>query len=233
MLLGVNVDHIATLRQARGTAYPCPVQAALLAEQAGANSITVHLREDRRHIQPHDVIAIKKQQKTRLNLEMAITDAMLTFAETVRPHSVCIVPEKRHELTTEGGLDVLSQKELVKAACQRLAEADIMVSLFIDPEKTQIKAAKDCGAPIIELHTGQYAETGETIELEKIQRAVEFGLSLSLQVNAGHGLHYDNVRAIASIPGMTELNIGHSIVARAMFVGIERAVKEMIALFPL
>lgn len=232
ILLGVNVDHIATIREGRGTTYPCPVEAALLAEKAGADGITVHLREDRRHIQPADVINIRAKQKTRLNLEMAITDAMLEFAQTVRPHYACIVPEKRHELTTEGGLDVLSQKALVKNACQRLGQIDIMVSLFIDPDESQIAAAKECGAPIIEIHTGKYADTGEKIELEKIERAVEFGLKLGLQVNAGHGLNYDNVKPIAAIPGITELNIGHSIVARAMFVGIEQAVKEMLALFP-
>lgn len=231
VLLGVNVDHVATLRQARGTRYPDPVQAALDAEEAGADGITVHLREDRRHIQERDVRLIKATMNTRLNLEMAVIDEMIAFACEVKPDYCCLVPEKREELTTEGGLDVVSQFERVKSACGELASHDIEVSLFIDPEPDQIKAAVDAGAPIVEIHTGCYAdaETPERvkIEFERIASAVSYGQSLGLIVNAGHGLHYQNVEPIAALPGMNELNIGHSVIARAVFTGLKSAVKEM------
>lgn len=230
-VLGINVDHVATLREARGTPYPSPLEAALLAEEGGADGITVHLREDRRHIQEEDVWAIKIKQRTRLNLEMAMTEEMLAFAEKLKPVHVCIVPEKRHELTTEGGFNVLAVQEAVTLACRRLKKAGIIVSLFIDPEFAQIKAAKACGVPVIELHTGAYANAESPPEtqreLDKIKQSVRQGLECGLQVNAGHGLHYQNVQAIAQIPGITELNIGHSIIARALFVGISQAVREM------
>ncbi|MFY0992506.1 pyridoxine 5'-phosphate synthase [Halomonas sp. C05BenzN] len=230
ILLGVNIDHIATLRQARGTRYPDPVQAALLAEEAGADGITVHLREDRRHIQERDVRLLAEVLNTRMNLEMAVTEEMIRLAEAVRPAHVCLVPEKREELTTEGGLDVVGGFEAVAAACQRLAEAGCEVSLFIDPVPEQLEAAAEAGAPVIELHTGAYAEaSGEAARHEhaRLAAAVEMALELGLTVNAGHGLNYHNVEAIAALPGLHELNIGHAIIARALFVGLKEAVAEM------
>lgn len=230
ILLGVNIDHVATLRQARGTRYPDPVQAALLAEEAGADGITVHLREDRRHIQERDVQLLAEVLNTRMNLEMAVTGEMLALAERVRPAHVCLVPEKRAELTTEGGLDIVGGRERIAGACERLAAAGCEVSLFIDPEPEQIRAAFEVGAPVIELHTGAYAEArGETARIEhaRIAAAVELAGELGLVVNAGHGLHYHNVEAIAAIPGLNELNIGHAIIARALFVGLKEAVTEM------
>ncbi len=230
ILLGVNIDHIATLRRARGTRYPDPVQAALLAEEAGADGITVHLREDRRHIQDRDVHLLAEIITTRMNLEMAVTDEMIALAEQVHPAHVCLVPEKREELTTEGGLDVVGGGEAIAMACRRLGAAGCEVSLFIDPEPAQIEAAARAGAPVIELHTGAYAEaTGEAARREhsRLSAAAEMALDLGLIVNAGHGLHYHNVEAIAAIPGLHELNIGHSIIARALFVGLKEAVAEM------
>ncbi|TDO12652.1 MULTISPECIES: pyridoxine 5'-phosphate synthase [Halomonas] len=230
ILLGVNIDHIATLRQARGTRYPDPVQAALLAEEAGADGITVHLREDRRHIQERDVRLLAEVLNTRMNLEMAVIEEMLVLAETIRPAHVCLVPEKREELTTEGGLDVVGSFAAVAAACRRLTAVACEVSLFIDPEPVQIEAAARAGAPVIELHTGAYAEaTGEAARREhaRLAAAVEMALELGLTVNAGHGLHYHNVEAIAALPGLHELNIGHAIIARALFVGLKEAVAEM------
>lgn len=228
--LGVNIDHIATLRQARGTRYPDPVQAAILAEEAGADGITVHLREDRRHIQERDVELIKQVMQTRMNFEMAVTEEMIAFAEKIRPEHVCLVPEKREELTTEGGLDVVGQFERVADACKRLAAVGCEVSLFIDADQAQIEAAATI-APVIELHTGQYAEAETEEELEKelaiIREGVKIGLKNGLKVNAGHGLHYHNVEPIAAIPGIYELNIGHAIIARALFVGLKDAVAEM------
>jgi len=228
--LGVNIDHIATLRQARGTRYPDPVQAAILAEEAGADGITLHLREDRRHIQERDVELIKQVMQTRMNLEMAVTDEMIAFAEEIRPEHICLVPEKREELTTEGGLDVVGQFERIADACKRLAAIGCEVSLFIDADPVQIEAAATI-APVIELHTGQYADA-ETVEeqekeLEIIKQGVKIGLKNGLIVNAGHGLHYHNIEPIAAIPGIYELNIGHSIIARALFVGLKEAVAEM------
>jgi pyridoxine 5-phosphate synthase len=229
--LGVNIDHVATLRQARGTRYPSPVQAALLAESAGADSITLHLREDRRHIQDADVHILRELLQTKMNLEMAVTDEMLAIALQVRPQDVCLVPERRQELTTEGGLDVAGQFTAVQAACQTLGAAGIRVSLFIDADARQLEAAKAAGAPVVEIHTGRYADatTPEAAqrELQRISQAVETGVSLGLSVNAGHGLHYHNVQAIAALPGVEELNIGHAIVAQAIFVGWENAVREM------
>ena len=230
MDLGVNIDHVATLRQVRGTPYPDPVRAALLAEQAGADLITLHLREDRRHIQEHDVEILRGKLTTRMNLEAAVTDEMIAFALRIRPHDVCLVPEKRQELTTEGGLDVCGAFEHVRAGVKRLAEGGIRVSLFIDADAVQIDAAKAVGAPVIELHTGAYAEAeGAALEteLERIRRAVAHGLRLGLKVNAGHGLHFGNVQSIAAIPGITELNIGHALVAEAVFMGWQPAVREM------
>lgn len=229
--LGVNIDHIVTIRQARGTRYPSPVQAALVAEMAGADAITLHLREDRRHIQDHDVDTLSQVLTTRMNLEMAVTDEMLGIACRVKPQDVCLVPERREELTTEGGLDVAGQLDKVKRACDVLADAGIRVSLFIDADERQLDAARACGAPVIEIHTGRFADAknhdDETNELQRIIRAVEYGNALGLQVNAGHGLHYHNVQAIAAIPGVVELNIGHAIVAQALFVGWEAAVRDM------
>ncbi|GEK72358.1 MULTISPECIES: pyridoxine 5'-phosphate synthase [Halomonas] len=230
ILLGVNIDHIATLRQARGTRYPDPVQAALLAEEAGADGITVHLREDRRHIQERDVRLLAEVLNTRMNLEMAVTEAMLALAEEIRPAHVCLVPEKREELTTEGGLDVVGGFEAIEAACRRLAAAGSEVSLFIDPEPAQIEAAAKAGAPVIELHTGAYAEAKgaeAAAEHARLVAAAEMAGELGLTVNAGHGLHYHNVEAIAAIPGLHELNIGHAIIARSLFVGLKEAVAEM------
>ena len=233
LLLGVNIDHVATIRQARGASYPSVLQAARVAEDAGADAITVHLREDRRHIQDDEVVALCKQIRTRVNLEMAVTDEMLEIAELNRPADVCLVPEKREELTTEGGLDVLAHFDAVKNACDRLGSAGIRVSLFIDPDIAQLDAALACGAPVVELHTGSYAdadEAGAEVELQRIVRAAEYGDSLGLQTNAGHGLHYQNVQAIVRIPQLVELNIGHSIVSQALFVGLHKAVADMLVL---
>lgn len=228
--LGLNIDHIATLRQARGTRYPDPVHAALLAEQYGADSITLHIREDRRHVQERDLALLVETCQTKINLEMAVTEEMLAMALQYRPQDVCLVPEKREELTTEGGLDVVGQFERVKDACQRLAAAGIRVSLFIEADEAQIQAAADAGAPVVELHTGHYAElTGDAqqLELRKIQQAARFAHQLGIVVNGGHGLHYHNVQAIAAIPEMVELNIGHAIIAEAVFKGLPTAVREM------
>ncbi len=230
LLLGVNIDHVATIRQARGTDYPSVLQAAAIAEEAGADAITIHLREDRRHIQDDEVEALCRQVTTRVNLEIAVTEEMLAIAERNRPADVCLVPEKRQELTTEGGLDVARHHVQVKAACDRLRAAGIRVSLFVDPDPVQLQASADCGAPVVELHTGAYAEVeGEArvAELERLRRASEIGADLGLQVNAGHGLHYENVHPIVDIPQLVELNIGHAIVARALFVGLGQAVREM------
>ena len=232
--LGVNIDHVATLRNARGTRYPDPIRAALAAEEAGADAITLHLREDRRHIVDADVRALRPLLKTRMNLECAVTQEMLDIACDVRPHDVCLVPEKREELTTEGGLDVAGRFEAVRAACRQLADAGSRVSLFIDAEEAQIRAAHEVGAPVIELHTGRYAEAHDESEqrreYERIVRGVELGASLGLKVNAGHGLHYTNVQQIAAIEGIVELNIGHAIVAHAIFAGWDNAVREMKAI---
>jgi pyridoxine 5-phosphate synthase len=229
ILLGVNIDHIATLRQARGTRYPEPLHAAMLAEEAGADGITLHLREDRRHIQERDVRLLKQMLQTRMNLEIAVTEEMLVFAESVLPEHVCLVPERREELTTEGGLDVAGQLERIAAACERLGALGMDVSLFIDPDPLQIDAAIACGAPTIELHTGAYAEAvgdRRLQELNRIKAAVQHARG-RVVVNAGHGLHYHNTQAIARIPGIHELNIGHAIVAHALFVGFKEAVREM------
>lgn len=229
--LGVNIDHVATLRQARGTTYPSPVAAALIAESAGADAITLHLREDRRHIQDQDVEILREQLQTRMNLESAVTEEMIAIACRIKPHDVCLVPERREELTTEGGLDVVRHFEQVKRACNRLADAGIRVSLFINAERKQIDAAVKTGAPVIEIHTGHYAdakdEDMQQCELEKICTAVAYGISRGLKVNAGHGLHYQNTRPVAAIQGLSELNIGHAIVSHALFVGFAQAVKEM------
>lgn len=231
VLLGVNIDHVATLRQARGTRYPDPVKAALDAEEAGADGITVHLREDRRHIQERDVRLLKDVLQTRMNFEMGVTDFMLDFAEGIRPEHVCLVPETRQELTTEGGLDVAGQEARIAAAVQRLAAAGSEVSLFIDADPVQIEASKRVGAPAIELHTGRYADAHDpeeiAAELQRIREGVALGVSLGLIVNAGHGLHYHNVEPVAAIPGINELNIGHALVSHALFVGFKDAVREM------
>ncbi len=231
MLLGVNIDHIATIRQARGTAYPRPLDAALLAEQSGADSITIHLREDRRHIQDDDVNNIKANISIPLNLEMALTNEMLSIAISIAPAYCCIVPESREELTTEGGLNIKNNLDFISAGVARLAEANIKVSLFIDPDKEQIDAAIAAGAPCIEIHTGRFAEATTDAEAkqerQKIINAVNYSLKKGLTVNAGHGLNYDNTMDIANIKGINELNIGHSIVARALFVGLPEAVIEM------
>ncbi len=231
ILLGVNIDHVATIRQARGTRYPDPVQAAMEAEQAGADSITMHLREDRRHIQDRDVSMVMDTKETRLNLEMAVTDEMIAIAESIKPEDCCLVPERREELTTEGGLDVIAYEKNISNAVERLAVNKTRVSLFIDADKAQIEAAANTGAPVIEIHTGHFADAKDKDsarhELVKIIDATEFAIKLGLQVNAGHGLHYHNVRQIASIPGLVELNIGHAIVARAIFIGLADAVREM------
>ncbi|EKO3557387.1 pyridoxine 5'-phosphate synthase [Vibrio metschnikovii] len=234
ILLGVNIDHVATLRNARGTRYPDPVHAAEIAERAGADGITIHLREDRRHIQDRDVRILRETLQTRMNLEMAVTDEMLEIALNTQPEFVCLVPEKREELTTEGGLDVLGQLEKVKAATEKLTAAGIKVSLFIDADREQIDAAKACGAPFIELHTGHYAEasneTEQQNELKKIAAAAAYASDLGITVNAGHGLTYHNVAAIAAIPEIYELNIGHAIVGRAVFDGLSKAVADMKAI---
>ena len=231
--LGINIDHVATLRNARGTVYPDPIKAAQLAEEAGADLITLHLREDRRHIKDADLIALRPLIKTRMNLECAITPEMLNIACKIKPHDVCLVPEKREEVTTEGGLDVLGKLEIVKAATKQLQDAGIRVSLFIDPEDKQIQAAKDVGATVVELHTGRYADlsgTQQEAELVRMRKAAQFGKDIGLRVNAGHGLHEGNVMPIAAITELSELNIGHAIVAEALFKGWQQAIKDMKAL---
>lgn len=234
ILLGVNIDHIATLRQARGGHDPEPVKAALLCEQAGADGITIHLREDRRHIQDRDVELLRQLMRTPMNFEMGVTDEMLAIAERIRPQHVCLVPETREELTTEGGLDVAGQEGRITAAVERLQKVGIQVSIFLDADEQQIQAAKRVGATTIELHTGHYAAAEnaqqQAIELEKIRKAAALAHKTGLIVNAGHGLNYQNVEAIAAIPGINELNIGHAIIAHALFVGLENAVAEMKAL---
>ena len=231
IFLGVNIDHIATLRQARGTKYPSLIEAARICEESGADSITLHLREDRRHIQDDDVEALKQSLTTKMNLEMAATDEMLKIATNISPEDCCLVPEKRQELTTEGGLDVVSQLSRMKEVCAELSSNHIKTSLFIDAEKDQIDAAVECSAPIIEIHTGHYANASNNeelnLELQRIIKACEYAHSLGLQVNAGHGLTMDNTKAIAAINDMVELNIGHSIIARSLFVGLANATSEM------
>lgn len=232
--LGVNIDHVATLRQQRRGTYPDPIKAALLAEQAGADAITLHLREDRRHILDKDVYELRPLLLTRMNLECAITEEMLKIACDVKPHDVCLVPERREELTTEGGLDVIKYFDQTKDAIAQLSEAGSRVSLFIDADEKQIDAVVRAGAPVIEIHTGTYsnAKTPEiqAAELERIKKGVSYALSCGLKVNAGHGLHYQNVQAIVAIGGISELNIGHAIVAQAIFDGWEKAVRDMKAL---
>jgi pyridoxine 5-phosphate synthase len=228
--LGINVDHVATLRQARRTTYPDPLLAALLAEQAGADSITIHLREDRRHIQDRDVHLCRQALQTRLNLEMAASEEMLAIACQVRPSDCCLVPERRAEITTEGGLDVLAQEATLQPACAQLAGAGIRVSLFIDPEPEQLEAAVRVGAPVVELHTGTYADavgSQRALELARLQRAAQHAAALGLTVHAGHGLNYHNVQPVAAIGPIVELNIGHAVVARAVFAGMASAVTEM------
>ncbi|CAI1025710.1 MULTISPECIES: pyridoxine 5'-phosphate synthase [Serratia] len=231
LLLGVNIDHIATLRNARGTQYPDPVQAAFIAEQAGADGITVHLREDRRHITDRDVRILRQTIQTRMNLEMAVTDEMLDIAIELKPHFCCLVPEKREEVTTEGGLDVAGQQDKMSVAVERLAQAGILVSLFIDPDHRQIDAAVAVGAPYIEIHTGAYAEAeGELAvkaELHRIAVAATYAAEKGLKVNAGHGLTYHNVQPIAALPEMHELNIGHAIIGQAVMCGLPAAVTDM------
>lgn len=228
--LGINIDHVATLRNARGTVYPDPIKAAQLAEAAGADLITLHLREDRRHIKDADLLALRPLIKTRMNLECAVTPEMINIACKVRPHDVCLVPEKREEVTTEGGLDVVGHFEAVKAATKQLQAAGIRVSLFIDPDDRQIQAAKDVGAIVVELHTGRYADllgAEQEKELEHIRKAAQFGKSIGLRVNAGHGLHEGNVMPVATIAELSELNIGHAIVAEALFKGWQKAIIDM------
>jgi pyridoxine 5-phosphate synthase len=231
ILLGVNIDHVATLRQARGTLYPEPIQAALVAEQAGADGITAHLREDRRHIQDRDIVLLKELLHTRLNFEMAVTDEMLNIAAHVKPHACCLVPEKREELTTEGGLNIVGNLPRLQTACAKLANAGIAVSLFIDPDFAQIDAAAATGAPAIELHTGCYADAHtpalQAAELARIQAAAHYAHSAGLQVNAGHGLNFHNVEAICAIPEIVELNIGHAIIAQAVFSGLAQTVRDL------
>jgi pyridoxine 5-phosphate synthase len=231
IFLGVNIDHIATLRQARGTRYPSLIDAAKICESSGADSITLHLREDRRHIQDQDVEELKFSLTTKMNLEMAATDEMLEIATKILPEDCCLVPEKRQELTTEGGLDVLSQLGRIKEVCSELSINNIKASLFIDPDNYQIEAAVECGAPIIEIHTGHYADASSAAEmqkeLQKISEACAYAHSLGLQVNAGHGLTLENTKAIAEINSVVELNIGHSIISRALFVGLGAATSEM------
>ncbi|MDF9391804.1 MULTISPECIES: pyridoxine 5'-phosphate synthase [Methylococcus] len=230
--LGVNIDHVATIRQARHTSYPSVLHAAFVAEQAGAEGITAHLREDRRHIQDRDIELLRDHIETRLNLEMAVTDEMVAIACRVRPHACCLVPERREELTTEGGLDVAGHLDRIGEACRHLGDAGIEVSLFIDPDPPQIEAAARAGAPVIELHTGRYADAEtdreRSAELEKLRHAAAVAEALGLQVNAGHGLTYANVGAICRIPQIVELNIGHAIIARALFSGLEKAVADMV-----
>jgi len=230
IFLGVNIDHVATLRQARGTSYPRPAEAAYIAERAGADSITVHLREDRRHIQDHDLGDIAEVMSTHMNLEMAVTEEMIAIAKRLKPADVCLVPEKREELTTEGGLNVVSQVDRIRDACAELGESGIRVSLFIDPDREQLDAAIATGAPVVELHTGAYAERegeGQQAELERIADAARYGQDQGLVINAGHGLHYLNVKPVAAIPQIIELNIGHAIIARSVFDGLAGAVIEM------
>jgi pyridoxine 5-phosphate synthase len=231
--LGVNIDHVATLRQARGTRYPDPVHAALLAEHSGADNITLHLREDRRHIQERDVELLASLLTTRMNLEMAATDAMVEIACRIGPADCCLVPERRAELTTEGGLDVIDAGESLRRACARLAAAGTRVALFVDPDTAQIQAARQCGAPVVELHTGAYADAAgaeRARELERLREAARAAARIGLTVHAGHGLHYHNVQPVAAIPEIVELNIGHAIVARAVFDGLAAAVSTMKAL---
>ncbi len=232
--LGLNIDHVATLRQARGSRYPNLVRAALVCEEAGADAITLHLREDRRHIQDEDVRILRGMLQTRMNLECAVTEEMIQNALRIKPHDICLVPERREELTTEGGLDVVRHYDAVRAATQRCTEAGIRVSLFIDPETAQLEAAKKLGAPVVEIHTGKYADADSLPEREhelaRIRQAAAHGHALGLQVNAGHGLNYHNVQPIVAIPNIAELNIGHAIVAEAVFIGLEQAVKKMKAL---
>jgi pyridoxine 5-phosphate synthase len=231
--LGINIDHVATVRQARRVAYPDPVHAALLAEQAGADNITLHLREDRRHIQDRDVHALRPLLQTRMNLEMGLTDEMVGIAAGIRPHDCCLVPEKRTEITTEGGLEVAGDLERVSAGVRKLSAVGIRVALFIAPDLAQIEAAKRSGAPVIELHTGNYADTtgsAQARELERLSTAAKRAANLGLEVHAGHGLTYHNVVPVASIPEIVELNIGHCIIARAIFTGLEKAVRDMKAL---
>ena len=226
--LGINIDHVASLREARRTLYPDPVLAALAVEQAGADAVTLHLREDRRHIQERDVEILRRVLQTRMNLEMAVTDALVDFAVRIQPRDCCLVPERREELTTEGGLDVLTHQGKITAACKRLAAAGVRVSLFIDAEIAQVEAAAATGAPVIEIHTGHYADAKEpAAELARIELAAQTARDFGLQVNAGHGLNYHNVQAIAVIPQIAELNIGHAIIARALFSGLHEAVREM------
>ena len=231
ILLGVNIDHVATLRQARGTLYPEPIQAALVAEQAGADGITAHLREDRRHIQDRDIILLKELIHTRLNMEMGVTDEMVAIALKIQPYACCLVPEKREELTTEGGLDVAGNLKRMQWACDTLNNTGIEVSLFIDPELAQIDAALDVGASVVELHTGCYADAKNPLqqrdELERLKAAALYAHSAGLQVNAGHGLHFYNVAAICAIPEIVELNIGHAIIAQALFSGLAQTVKDL------
>jgi pyridoxine 5-phosphate synthase len=231
ILLGVNIDHVATIRQARGTRYPDILQAALVAEQSGADGITAHLREDRRHIQDRDIYLLKENIHTRLNFEMAVTEEMVTMACRLKPFACCLVPEKREELTTEGGLNVVANLANLQTACGKLADSGIEVSLFIDPEENQIDAVIKAGAPVIELHTGAYADApnhnAQLQELTRIQRAAKYAHALGLQVNAGHGLHFHNVQAICAIPEIIELNIGHSIIAQAIFSGLGQTVSDL------
>jgi len=230
IFLGVNIDHIATIREARGTNYPSPIEGALLCEKSGADSITLHLREDRRHIQDSDVEILRDQLTTKMNLEMAATDEMVAIAARIKPQDCCLVPEKREELTTEGGLDVAGQISRMTDVCSQLAESKVIVSLFIDAQKHQIDAAKECGVPVIELHTGHYADTvgdEQIAEFERIKAMATYAHSIGLQVNAGHGLTMENTIAIAQLPEIVELNIGHSIIARAIFIGLEMATREM------
>lgn len=230
ILLGVNIDHVATLRQSRGTRYPDPVTAAMIAEQSGADSITFHLREDRRHIQQRDCLLLKQMVQTKLNLEMAVTEEMLFFASELKPQDCCLVPEKREELTTEGGLDVVKNFNQVKQACERLTQQGIRVSLFIDTSREQIDAAVSCGAPCIEIHTGHFADAEGAQQhqlLQQINQSIHYAFDSGLQVNAGHGLHYHNVQDIAQNPLLVELNIGHAIIADAIFHGLAQSVSEM------
>ena len=231
ILLGVNIDHVATLRQARGTFFPDPVTAAYIAEKAGADGITLHLREDRRHIQERDVEQLKKSLKSPMNLEMAATAKMIDYAIKLVPENCCIVPERREELTTEGGLDVISQIDHIKQTCKRLKDVGTKVSLFIDTDFSQIEAAAECGASVIEIHTGHYANATKVDDiqqnLERIIKAVDYGNQLGMQVNAGHGLDYDNVQKIVKIKGLVELNIGHSIICDSIFNGLEKSVRNM------
>lgn len=232
--LGLNIDHVATLRQARGARYPNLVRAALICEEAGADAITLHLREDRRHIQDADVSVLRGMLQTRMNLECAVTEEMISNALLIKPHDLCLVPERREELTTEGGLDVLRYFDAVKSACERCADAGIRVSLFIDPDQMQIDAAVRAGAPVVELHTGKYADADSVpahqYELDRIRYAAKHAHEQGLQVNAGHGLHYHNVQDIVAIPNIVELNIGHAIIAESLFIGLDAAVRKMKAL---